>query len=170
MTDPTPWQVGGMALGMTAYFVAWIWGGRPERLAAGVLLFFCLLSSLTFRWEGGELYLIGMVQDFVRLLIFGWLCLRFDRWWALVMTAVLGQMVFVYVAQLLAPALTQYAVASALVGLGYLLDLTLLLSVFERRLAGDQPAAPAAWAAADRATAASRGRKDKARLPEFRAT
>lgn len=170
MTNPTSWQVGGMVLGMAAYTVAWLRGGRPERLAAGILLFFCLLSSMTFRWEGGGHYLIGMAQGAVRLLVFGWLCLRFDRWWLMVIAAALAQMVFVYVAQLLTPALTQFAVASALVGLGYLLDLTLLLSVFERRLAGEPPAGPAAWAAADRATAARRGRRGKARSPEFRVT
>ena len=166
MTEPTPWQVGGMLLGMAAYAVAWIWGGRPERLAAGVLLVTCLLSGLTVRWEVGEFYWFAMALDVVRLLMFGWLCLRFDRWWPLVVVAALGQMIFVYAAQLLVPTVTQYAVASALVGLGYLIDLTLLLSVIERRLAGEAPSGSAAWAAAVRATAARRSRRARRRLLE----
>ena len=160
---PTSWQVAGMVLGMVAYPVAWFWGGRPERLASGVLLFAFLLSSLTYRWDVGEIYWIAMAQDCVRLLVFGWMCLRFDRWWPFVITAALGQMIFVYAAQLMYPAVTQYAVASAHVGLGYLIDLALLLSVSERWLAGDPPAGPAAWARAERATAASRGRRSPSR-------
>ncbi|HYD28288.1 hypothetical protein [Brevundimonas sp.] len=166
MTELTSWQVGGLVLGLIAYAIAWIWGGRPERLAAGVLLFTCLLSSLTFGWEVGGFYWFAMAQDCVRLLIFGWLCLRFDRWWSFVITAALGQMLFVYAAQLLIPAVTQYAVASAHVGLGYLIDLALLLGVSERWLAGEEPARLAAWKAADRATAWRRRRRDGARLQE----
>ena len=48
------------------------------------------------------------------------------------------------------------AVATAGVGLGYLIDLALLLGVLESRLAGEPPAARAAWAHAKRVTAARR--------------
>ena len=157
----TPWQVGGLLFGFVAYAVAWAWGGRPERLGAGVLLFACLLSSLSYRWEIGGLYLAAMAQDSVRLLIFGWLCFRSDRWWPLVTTAALGLMVLMYVIRLLDPAFSHFAMASGHVGLGYLIDLALLLGVCERWLAGEPPAGPAAWAKAARATAARRDRRDR---------
>ena len=157
----TPWQVGGLLFGFVAYAVAWAWGGRPERLGAGVLLFACLLSSLSYRWEIGGLYLAAMAQDSVRLLIFGWLCFRSDRWWPLVTTAALGLMVLMYVIRLLDPAFSHFAMASGHVGLGYLIDLALLLGVWERRLAGEPPAGPAAWAAADRATAVRRNGRNR---------
>lgn len=161
----TPWQFGGIAFGLVAYAVAWVWGGRPERLAAGILLSYCLLSPMTYKWHVDGVYQISIAEDITRLLIFGWMCLRADRWWPFVITAAIALMVLVYVIQLLNPAVTQYAAASAQIGLGYVVDLTLLLSVFERRLAGEPPAGPAAWAAADRATAVRRNRRNELRTP-----
>ncbi|MDI6625834.1 MAG: hypothetical protein QME55_13975, partial [Brevundimonas sp.] len=146
----TPWQTGGIAFGMLAYAVAWTWGGRTERLGAVVLLLFCMISTITFRWETGGIYLTAIVEDCLRLLIFGWLSFRVDRWWPLVITAALTLMVLLYAAQLLDPAVTQLAVASANIGLGFIIDLTLLLSVWERWLAGEPAAGPAAWAKAVR--------------------
>ncbi|HYC98637.1 hypothetical protein [Brevundimonas sp.] len=159
---PTPWQVAGLVLGLVAYAVAWVWGGRPERLAAAVLLFACLFWGATYRW-GADGFYLHMAGDCVRLLIFGWLCIRLDRWWPFGITAALALMVFMYFARLLDSTVTQYAVASAHVGLGYLIDLTLLLSVFERGLAGEPPAGAAAWARADWLTATRRNRRDETR-------
>jgi hypothetical protein len=159
----TPWQVAGYAFALAVYAVAWTWGGRPERFAAGVMIIDLMVTSLTFSWTIDGVYLPILVQDCVRLLIFGWLCFRSTRWWPLVVATAIGQMIFVHVAQLLNPAMTNYAVASALVGLGYLVDLTLLFGVLERRLAGEPPAGPAAWAkAAGHRTAARRQSAGKA--------
>ena len=157
----TPWQVAGYAFALAVYAFAWTRGGRPERFAAGVLIVDLLVTRLTFNWTIDGDYLPALMQDCVRLLIFGWLCFRSNRWWPLVVAAAIGQMIFVHVAQLLNPAVTHYAVASAHVGLGYLIDLALLLGVWERWLAGEPRPGPAAWAKADRITTARRDRGDR---------
>lgn len=158
----TLWQLWGLAFGLVAYAVAWVWGGHPERLGAGVLLFVCLLSSISFEWEIDGFYLIAMVQDVARLLIFGWLCFRADRWWPFVITGALALMIMVYAAQLWNPAVSQFAVASAHVGIGYVIDLTLLLSVWERAMAGEPAAWSAAWARSNRTTANGRNARVEA--------
>lgn len=152
----TAWQVGGLVFGMAAYAVAWGWGGRPERLAAGVLVLVALVSSSTYTWQVDGFRLASMALDLARHLVFGWMCFRFDRWWLFPVTAGLALMVFLHVARLLDPAFTQYALASAHVGLGYLIDLALLLSVWERWLAGERAAGPVAWAKAVRTTGTRR--------------
>ena len=163
MTEPTSWQVVGMALGLVAYAVAWVWGGRPERFAAGVLIVVCMVSMIVFRWQIGGFHLPALLLDIGRLLVFGWFCLRSDRWWPFVVTAGIGLMVFIQSARLVDPSISQYAVASADVGLGYLIDLALLFGVWERRLAGELAAGPAAWAGAARAAAALPGRQREGR-------
>ena len=166
----TPWQIAGYAFGLAVYAIAWTRGGRPERFAAGVLIIDMMVTRLTFSATIDGHHLPALVQDCVRLLIFGWLGFRSNRWWPLVAATANGQMIFVHVAQLLNPALTHYAVASAHVGLLYLVDLALLFGVWERWLAGEPPTGPAAWAKADRATAGMRGRRVRTRPPEVRAT
>jgi len=127
----TPWQISGIVFGLAVYAVAWIWGGRPERLGAVLLFLAYLLSSLTHAAWG-----VATVEDSVRLLVFGWMCLRFDRWWLLLTTAALTQIVFVDVVKLLDPGFSHYTAVSAQVGFEFLVDLGLLIGVFERRLAG----------------------------------
>ena len=123
-----------------------------------MLIVVCLISAIIFRWQVGGFHLASLLLDIGRLLVFGWLCLRSDRWWLFVMTAGIGLMVLVQGARLVDPSLSQFAVASADVGLGYLIDLALLLGVYERRLAGEPPAGPAAWAKAERTAMAGRAR------------
>ena len=135
----TPWQISGILFGLVVYAVAWAWGGRPERLGAGLLLVAFLFSTFSDRWG------IATAEDSVRLLIFGWMCLRFDRWWPLIATAALSQVVFVDVFKLLNPSFPLYAAVSAHVGLEFLVDLGLLLGVFEHWLAGEPPAGRGRW-------------------------
>lgn len=125
----TPWQISGILFGLAAYAIAAIAGGRPERLGAGLLFLAYLLSSLTEGWA------VATVEDSVRLLIFGWMCLRFDRWWLFLTTAALAQVVLVDVLKLLDPTFPHYAAISAQVGLEFLVDLGLLAGAFEHRLA-----------------------------------
>ncbi|WP_332660446.1 hypothetical protein [Brevundimonas sp.] len=148
---PTPWQFGGMVFGLAVYAIAWTWGGRPERLGAGLLLMVTLLAEFTYRWQVEGFYPAGLAQDGVRLLVFGWLCFRLDRWWLFPMTAAHALIVLAFVLRYADPSLSQNALAAALVGLGYLVDLSLLLGVVERWLAGEPAAGPAAWARANRA-------------------
>ena len=152
----TPWQVAGYAFALAVYTIAWARGGRPERFAAGVLIVDFMVTSLTFSWTIDGVHLPALLQDCVRLLIFVWLCFQSNRWWPFVVATANGQMIFVHVAQLLNPAVTQYAVASAHVGLLYLIDLTLLFGVLERWLAGEPPASPAAWRKAARRAGSQR--------------
>lgn len=162
----TVWQIVGFVFGLQVYAIAWVLGGRAERLGAVVLLIACMTGAIIVRWQIAGLHLPMLAMDIIRLTIFGWLCLKADRWWPLAATAAMALMVMVQGARVLDPTITQYAVASAAVGLGYLIDLALLLGVLERWLAGEPPAGRAAWAKAVSATAA----RDKARRPEFRAT
>lgn len=148
----TPWQVFGIAFGLTVYAVAWFRGGRPERLGAGVLLLSCLFSMAAFYRENW----VSMVLEGVTLSIFGWLCFRSNRWWPFLATAAGALTALLFVIKILDPGFSQYALVSAFLGLEFLIDLALLLGVWERGLAVERPAGPAAWLKAERATAARR--------------
>lgn len=155
----TLWQSGGLAFGYVVYSLAWLRGGRSERFGAGVMLFGNLLMSRVNSWEVGGFYPGIMGVDAANLVIFGWLCLRSERWWPLVVAAGSALIVLAYVIRLLDPALSHYALASAKVGLAYVVDLALLLGVWERWLAGEPAAGPAAWARALRSPPGRPGRR-----------
>ncbi|MEJ6790855.1 hypothetical protein BrevBR_15030 [Brevundimonas sp. BR2-1] len=157
----TIWNFVGIWFGLAAYAVAWIRGGRVERFGAGFMIAFCMVSFITYKWAIGGLHIGVFIEYCLRFLVFGWLCLQADRWWPFVVTGALGLSVLVHAMAWLDPALSETEAFSAQVGLGYLIDLTILLSVFERRLAGEEPAGRAAWAAAEAATTARRKRKDE---------
>ena len=157
----TSWQVAGYIFALAVYAIAWTRGGRVERFAAGVLLMDFLATSITFHWNVDGVHLACLAQDNVRLLIFGWLCFRSNRWWPFVLTTAQALMIFMHGARLLDPAVSHMALASSHVGFLYLADVSLLLGVCERWLAGEPPAGPAAWAKAARATAARRDRRHR---------
>lgn len=161
----TIWGAVGYWFGMVAYAVAWTWGGRVERFGAAVLIVHCTIVTMNsfLTWEIGGVYLTGRIANYVRLLIFGWLCFRSDRWWPFLMTATIGLMCVVDVVGLLHPAISEWGAASARIGLGYLVDLTLILGVCERVLAGETPAGRAAWARSHIQTAARRRRSRRVR-------
>jgi len=152
----TPWQVAGYAFALAVYAIAWTWGGRLERFAAAVLVIDLMVTSLTFNWHIDGVFVAAVVQDCVRLLIFGWLCFQSDRWWPLVVATANAMMVFVQGARFMDPGVSHMALASSHVGLLYLADLALLLGVWERWLAGEPAIAPAAWAKVTRITAMRR--------------
>lgn len=158
----TAWQITGTWFGLTVYALAWVRGGRPERTGAAVLLLDSLVSSVLFRWDIDQIYPNAMVKEGACLVVIGWLAFRSERWWPIAMTAALCLVILTYVLRLLDPALSHFAAASARVGLAYLIDLILLIGVFERWLAGEPAVAPAAWAEADQATAAGRRGKGAA--------
>lgn len=163
----TIWQQVGFAVGLPIYALAGVLGGRAERTGAAVLIIACMADTLIFRWQIAGLHLPMLAADTLRLIVFGWMCLRFDRWWPLLATAAMALMVLVQAARVLDPAITQYAVASAGVGLGYLIDLALLLGVVERWVAGEPAAGRDAWTKAARVTAARQARRDERRWLEF---
>jgi hypothetical protein len=165
MTIWTNWAVVEMCLGMAAYAVAWFWGGRTERFAAAVMLlcFSVQIISAVYGWDD---YPLRRIAEYVRVLIFGWLCLRSTRWWLFLVSAALGLSALVDVVVVFNPDISPNGAISAKIGLAYLFDLTLLLSFCERWLAGEPPASRAAWARADLATAARRNRKRAERHPK----
>lgn len=154
----TVWQLVGAWFCIVVYVVAWTQGGRPERLAAGLLLLDQLIAiNLTFGWRLEHFYLTAVIKACGLLLIFGWLAFRANRWWPIALTAALILVLSTYVLRLTDPTLSHFAAASARLGLWLLIHLTLLLGVWERWLAGDTPAGPAAWTRTARLTAARRG-------------
>ena len=148
----TSWQILGIAFGLGCYVVAWTWGGRPERFGAAVLILNSLVSIHTYQWQVGGVHLSAIVESCICLVAFVWLCVRSNRWWPIVMSGVMGLMLLTHIVRVLDPALSQYSAASARVGLWHMADLTLLLGVWERRLAGEPAASRAEWAAAARRT------------------
>ena len=152
----TPWQSGGLAFGFVVYAIAWLRGGRPERLGAGVLLFGGLLAGPANAWEIGGVYPAWVALDGAILLLFVWLCFRAERWWPMVAASGYGMIVLSQGIRLMDPTFSHYAMVSAHIGLGYVVDLALLVGVWERWLAGEPAAGPAAWAKAARLTAARR--------------
>lgn len=154
----TVWQIAGTWIALMVYAIAWFQGGRPERFGAAVLILDGLVSIVLFRWGVSGVYPNAMVKECVWLLLIGGLAFRSDRWWPIVMTAAVCLVILTYGLRLIDPSLSLYAAMSAHIGLDYLIDLALLFGVWERRLAGEPPAGPAAWAAAARLTAARRDR------------
>lgn len=157
----TIWGVVGVLLGMAAYPVAWFRGGHPERFAAAVMLLHFAVGAVSFAngWELNGNPVPRMIADGVRLLLLCWLCFRSNRWWPFLMTVIAALMITVEVVAILDPDLSFRGGVSAKIGLAYILDLTLLFSFLERILAGEPPAARAAWVRADAATVARRNRK-----------
>lgn len=148
----TAWQIFGIAFGLAVYPIAWFRGGQQERFGAGVLLLSCLLSMAAFYRENW----VSMALEGVSLSIFGWMCFRLNRWWPFLATAAGVLTGVLFVIKMLDPGFSQYALVSAFIGLEFLTDLSLLLGVWERGLAGERPAGPAAWLKAERASAARR--------------
>ena len=158
----TPWQSGGLAFGFVVYAIAWLRGGQPERLGAGVLLFGGLLAGPANAWEIGGVYPAWVALDGAILLLFVWLCFRAERWWPMVAASAYGMIVLSQGIRLMDPTFSHYAMVSAHIGLGYVVDLALLVGVWERWLAGEPAAGPAAWAKAARLTAARRRKRGEA--------
>lgn len=139
--------------GFAAFVLAWLKGGHTERFGVGVLFTSYMISSHIYMWRIGDVYWASAAQDFILTIIFGRLALRTSRWWPLVMTALFALIVMVHLLTIADFDLLEYAAVSAQIGLNTLINLTLLVSVFERWLAGEAPAAASVdWARRPRAT------------------
>lgn len=124
-------------LSLFAVAFAWLKGGHPERCAAMALL---VVFGLAFFLEPVRVWnvLIGdAVLDVGLMLFFGWQALSRERWWLLVMTAVMMLTVLIHLAVFAVPTLGAYAEVSARVGLGIAMAVTLLIGTGERWLAGE---------------------------------
>ena len=118
---------------------AWLKGGHPERLGAMAILVVFAGSYLTHPLRVGAFYAGDAAIDVALTAFFVWMSLTRDRWWPLLMSAVMALTLLVYVASLSVPGVGPYAVISARIGLGILTALTLLAGPVERWLAGEQP-------------------------------
>ncbi|KQY79265.1 MULTISPECIES: hypothetical protein [unclassified Brevundimonas] len=125
-------------LTLAAVVVAWLKGGHPERLGAVTTLVVFAVSFYTHELRVGAFYAGDAVVDFLMTGLFVWLALTRDRWWALVMSAIMTLTLLVYVSALVVPDLGAYAVLSARIGLGILASLTLLCGAGERWLVGER--------------------------------
>lgn len=96
------------------------------------------VSFYTHELRIGSFYAGDAFIDLLMTGLFVWLALTSDRWWALVMSAILTLTLLVYVSALVVPDLGAYAVLSARIGLGILASLTLLCGAGERWLVGEQ--------------------------------
>lgn len=109
-----------------------------------VLLLDFLIGNLTSEWPFRELLMLSAAQDFALMMIFGWMALRGDRWWPIVVTASLTLSVLARVIGMLNPDLSVYATLSAVLGFWILIYVVVLAGVGERWLAGEKPVSGAA--------------------------
>lgn len=147
----TAWQLAGLWFGLMVYAIAWLRGGHAERFGAGVLLLANLCADLSNAWALGTYRPGFIIMDTASLLIFSGLWLRSNRWWPAVVASACGLIVLVQAIRVMDPTFSHYTMVSAKIGLGYVVDLALLLGVWERRLTGEAAAARTAWARARRA-------------------
>jgi len=72
------------------------------------------------------------------MLAFGWVALRYDRWWPIAATALMALCVLVHVIGMANPELSRFARLSAMLGFWILLYIVVLGGVAERWLAGER--------------------------------
>lgn len=102
-----------------------------------MLLLDYLAGNLAEHWRIREVFMLAVTQDFVVMLIFGWLALRVDRWWPIAVTASVALSVLVRIIGMASPDLPRFAMLSAVLGFWLLLYSVMLAGVAERRLAGE---------------------------------
>lgn len=133
-----PFLITYYVLCLIAVVVAWLKGGHPERLGAVTTIVVFAISFYAHELRVGTFYAGDAVIDVLMTAVFLWLAFTSDRWWTLVMSAIMALTLLVYIAALLVPELTPYAVVSARIGLGIQCSLTLLCGAGERWLAGER--------------------------------
>lgn len=121
--------------------VAWLKGGRAERMVVVVLLVNYLVAPFLQPARIGELMFGLAVADLVLLGVLGWLTLKCDRWWLLLATAAQGLVVLAYLAVMTRPEITARENIVAQWVFGLITLYALLGGVLERWLAGERPAA-----------------------------
>jgi hypothetical protein len=131
-------------LGLTVLAVAlgWLKGGRPEREAVAVLIVGCFVSNLLFYVRIRNFSVGDAIGDTILLAGFGWLALRRDRWWLLVVFAIQLLVMVIHLTVVLTPAISARTDISARWGLLALLLSVMSAGVLERRLAGEIPVSP----------------------------
>lgn len=140
----TPFQLAALFLTVTTIAVAWARGGHPERMGAAAILIWVTISVATPDWLHsivlGDVSIFEAALELGLLVVFLGMAMKGRRWWPFAASAVMTLSVMVYLAQFLVADLDRRAEISAHVGLTIALNLTLLVGVFERWLAGEPPA------------------------------
>jgi hypothetical protein len=150
--DISPFQIFYYSFSLLVFALAWLKGGHAERFGVTVLIIAWIVSFAPPLMIG-RLHADHAVEDVLLMLVFGWLALKGDRWWPLVMTAAMALTVLVHVSMVLVPDLDRRADVAARLGLGVLTSLSLLLGVFERWLAGERPVSESVrWRRVERAS------------------
>lgn len=126
-----------------AFFVAaiagWLRGGHTERFAVAALLLGQVVIDIAYDdWVIGDVYVDSAIEDALKMLFFGWLAFRSDRWWPFAATAAMVLMLLVHILTMVTD-ISWGAAVSARVGLELLVYLTLLAGVAERWMAGEAP-------------------------------
>lgn len=134
------------------FALAWLKGGHTERFGVMVLVV-AYIVSFAPPVMIGQLHAVHAFEDALLMLVFGWLALKRDRWWPLIMTATMVLTVLVHLSMVLVPELDRRADIAARLGLGVLTTLSLLIGVVERWLAGERPVSEGAiWSRLKRAS------------------
>jgi len=136
----TPFVLATAILKWAVLALAWLRGGHPERLAVAVMFCDHAVTRLTTRLPGG--HELSMVSECLVAAFFVWLALRSNRWWTLVAAAALMLCVLVFALEWADPAVSRNAAISARIGLWWVICLSLLAGVWERRLAGEPAVSP----------------------------
>jgi hypothetical protein len=124
---------------LAAVVLAWLKGGNTERLGASAIVVVFGLSFFPPSVRMWNVALFEAVLDLGLGLFFGWLALARERWWPLVMAAVMALTLMVHLAMFLSPEMGAYAEVSARVGLGIAMAFVLMAGSAERWLAGEYP-------------------------------
>lgn len=134
------------------FALAWLKGGHTERFGVMVLVV-AYIVSFAPPVMIGQLHAVHAFEDALLMFVFGWLALKRDRWWPLIMTATMVLTVLVHLSMVLVPELDRRADIAARLGLGVLTTLSLLIGVVERWLAGERPVSEGAiWSRLKRAS------------------
>jgi hypothetical protein len=142
----TAFQALLQVLGVGAFGLGWLRGGRPEREAVAVLGLGYFLGNLLFYVRVRNFQLGEALSDLILLIGFGWLAFRRDRWWLLVAASLQTLVMAMHLLALADPGVSARADITARWGLLAMLLLVVMAGVFERWLAGEAPGtANARW-------------------------
>lgn len=120
---------------------AWLRGGPPERAAVGFQLSSYVLAVAVQHLRWGSLAVGVTAVDLALWLGLVWLSLRYDRWWLMVAAGAQTLNLMTHPVLLLSASLTTRESVAAQWVFTLVSLYSLLLGVFERRLAGERPLA-----------------------------
>lgn len=122
-----------------AFAIAWIKGGRPERLATAVLVVDYVQSATISRLPVPNAHAIATTLEGVPTIVFLWLAFTCDRWWLLVAAASLVLINLTGLLGFVHPDVSLYGAASAKLALWTLVHLAMIGGAVERWAAGESP-------------------------------